>query len=149
MHVCVCECTIANSRMHAHMRTRTQTLRHTLWSKRCILYLRFLYYATFSFSYGNSIMQFSRIFNILIFFSDLLTVRRKRLCLLKPDRPSPKPPQTSNVGLVTTILTAEYLGAWQILGNLEIAAVLRDYVASTPQREQIGLFLSTWLGISK
>ena len=41
------------------------------------------------------------------------------------------------------------LSAWQVLGNLEIADVLRDYVASNPQREQICLFLSAWLGISK
>ena len=27
------------------------------------------------------------------------------------------------------IPTAEYLSAWQVLGNLEIAEVLRDYVA--------------------
>ena len=45
--------------------------------------------------------------------------------------------------------TAEYLSAWQVLGNLEIAEVLRDYVASNPQREQICLLLSSWLGISK
>ena len=45
--------------------------------------------------------------------------------------------QTRNVGLVTDIPTAEYLSAWQVLGNLEIAEVLRDYVASSPQREQI------------
>ena len=45
--------------------------------------------------------------------------------------------QTRNVGLVTDIPTAEYLSAWQVLGNLEIAEVLRDYVASNPQREQI------------
>ena len=51
--------------------------------------------------------------------------------------------------LVTDIPTAEYLSAWQVLGNLEIAEVLRDYVASNPQREQICLFLSSWLGISK
>ena len=51
--------------------------------------------------------------------------------------------------LVTDIPTAEYLSAWQVLGNLEIAEVLRDYVASSPQREQICLFLSSWLGISK
>ena len=57
--------------------------------------------------------------------------------------------QTRNVGLVTDIPTAEYLSAWQVLGNLEIAEVLRDYVASSPQREQISLFLSSWLGISK
>ena len=57
--------------------------------------------------------------------------------------------QTRNVGLVTDIPTAEYLSAWQVLGNLEIAEVLRDYVASSPQREQICLFLSSWLGISK
>ena len=44
---------------------------------------------------------------------------------------------------------AEYLSAWQVLGNFEIAEVLRDYVASNPQREQICLFLSSWLGISK
>ena len=37
--------------------------------------------------------------------------------------------QTRNVGLVTDIPTAEYLSAWQVLGNLEIAEVLRDYVA--------------------
>ena len=49
----------------------------------------------------------------------------------------------------TYIPTAEYLSAWQVLGNLEIAEVLRDYVASSPQREQICLFLSSWLGISK
>ena len=54
-----------------------------------------------------------------------------------------------NVGLVTDIPTAEYLSAWQVLGNLEIAEVLREYVASSPQREQICLFLSSWLGISK
>ena len=57
--------------------------------------------------------------------------------------------QTRNIGLVTNISTAEYLSAWQVLGNLEIAKVLRDYVASNPQREQICLFLSSWLGISK
>ena len=57
--------------------------------------------------------------------------------------------QTRNVGLVTDIPTAEYLSAWQVLGNLEIAEVLRDYVASSSQREQICLFLSSWLGISK
>ena len=45
--------------------------------------------------------------------------------------------QTRNVGLVTNISTAEYDSAWQVLGNLEIAEVLRDYVASNPQREQI------------
>ena len=33
--------------------------------------------------------------------------------------------------------------------NLEIAEVLRDYVASNLQRKQICLFLSSWLGISK
>ena len=38
--------------------------------------------------------------------------------------------QTRNVGLVTNIPTAEYLSAWQVLGNLEIAEVLRDYIAS-------------------
>ena len=57
--------------------------------------------------------------------------------------------QTRNVGLVTNIPTTEYLSAWQVLGNLEIAEVLRDYVASSPQREQICLFASSWLGISK
>ena len=57
--------------------------------------------------------------------------------------------QTRNVGLVTNIPTAGYLSAWQELGTLEIAKVLRDYVASNPQREQICLFLSSWLGISK
>ena len=57
--------------------------------------------------------------------------------------------QTRNVGLVTDIPTAEYLSAWQVLGNLEIAEVLRDYVTSSPQREQICLFLSSRLGISK
>ena len=57
--------------------------------------------------------------------------------------------QTRNVGLVTNISTAEYLSAWQVLGNLDIAEVLRDYVASNPQREQICSFLSSWLGISK
>ena len=57
--------------------------------------------------------------------------------------------QTGNVGLVTNIPTAEYLSAWQVLGNLVIAEVLRDYIASNHQREQICLFLSSWLGISK
>ena len=57
--------------------------------------------------------------------------------------------QTRNVGLVTNIPTAEYLSDWQVLGNLVIAEVLRDYVASNHQREQIYLFLSSWLGISK
>ena len=57
--------------------------------------------------------------------------------------------QTRNVELVTDIPTTEYLSAWQVLGNLEIAEVLRDYVASSPKREQICLFLSSWLGISK
>ena len=57
--------------------------------------------------------------------------------------------QTSNVGFVTNIPTTEYLSAWQVLGNLVIAEVLRDYVASNHQREQICLFLSSWLGISK
>ena len=33
--------------------------------------------------------------------------------------------QTRNVGLVTDIPTAEYLSAWQVLGNLEIAEVLK------------------------
>ena len=51
--------------------------------------------------------------------------------------------QTRNVGLVTDIPTAEYLSAWQVLGNLEIAEVLRDCVASNPQREQICLVLSS------
>ena len=45
--------------------------------------------------------------------------------------------------------TAEYVSAKQVLGYLEIADVLRDYVASNHQREQICLFLSSWLGISK
>ena len=58
--------------------------------------------------------------------------------------------KTRNVGLVTNIPTAEYLSAWQVLGNLEIAEVLRDYAASNPQREQICLFfISSWLGKSK
>ena len=57
--------------------------------------------------------------------------------------------QTRNVGLVTNIPIAEYLSAWQVLGNLEITEVLRDYIASNPQREQMCLFLSSWLGISK
>ena len=39
--------------------------------------------------------------------------------------------QTRKVGLVTNIPTTEYLSAWQVLGNLEIAEGLRDYVAST------------------
>ena len=52
--------------------------------------------------------------------------------------------QTRNVGLVTNIPTAEYLSAWQVLGNLEIAEVLRDYVASNHQWEPICLFLSSW-----
>ena len=38
--------------------------------------------------------------------------------------------QTRNVGLVSNIPTAEYLSAWQVLGNLVIAEVLRDFVAS-------------------
>ena len=38
--------------------------------------------------------------------------------------------QTRNVGLVTNIPIAEYLSAWQVLGNLEIAEGLRDHVAS-------------------
>ena len=57
--------------------------------------------------------------------------------------------QTKNGGSVTNIPTAECLSAWQVLGNLEIAEVLRDYVALNPQREQICLFLSSWLGIYK
>ena len=46
--------------------------------------------------------------------------------------------QTGNVGLVTNIPTAEYLSAWQVhvLGNLEIAEILRDYVASNPQKKK-------------
>ena len=32
---------------------------------------------------------------------------------------------------VTNFPTAEYLNAWQVLGNLEIAEILRDYIAST------------------
>ena len=56
--------------------------------------------------------------------------------------------QTRNVGLVTNSPTAKYLIAWQVLGSLEIVEVLRDYVASNPQREQIYLILSSWLGIS-
>ena len=47
------------------------------------------------------------------------------------------------------IPTTEYLSVWQVLGNLVIAEVLRAYVASNHQREQICLFLSSWLGISK
>ena len=47
--------------------------------------------------------------------------------------------QTRNVGLVTNIPTAEYLSASQVLEHLEIAEVLRDYVASNHQREQICL----------
>ena len=39
--------------------------------------------------------------------------------------------QTRNGGSVTNIPTAECLSAWQVLGNLEIAEVLRDYVALT------------------
>ena len=42
--------------------------------------------------------------------------------------------QTRNVGLVTNIPTAEYLSASEVSGNLEIAEVLRDYVASNLQR---------------
>ena len=57
--------------------------------------------------------------------------------------------QTRNVGLVKKFPTAEYHSAWQVLGNLEIAEVLRDYIASNPQSEQICLFLSPWLEISK
>ena len=57
--------------------------------------------------------------------------------------------QTRNVRLVTNIPIAEYLSAWQVLWDLEIAEVLRDYVASNHQREQICLFFSSWLGISK
>ena len=44
---------------------------------------------------------------------------------------------------------SQCLASIRKLGNLEIAEVLRDYVASSPQREQIYLFLSSWLGISK
>ena len=40
---------------------------------------------------------------------------------------------TRNVGLVKNTPTSEYLSAWQVLGNLEITEVLRDYVASNPQ----------------
>ena len=57
--------------------------------------------------------------------------------------------QECKIGYILYIPTAEYLSAWQVLGNLEIAEVLRDYVASSPQREQTCLFLSSWLGISK
>ena len=57
--------------------------------------------------------------------------------------------QTRNVGLITNIPTIGYLSAWQVLANLVIAEVLRDYVASNHQRAQICLFLSSWLGISK
>ena len=49
--------------------------------------------------------------------------------------------QTRNVGLVTNIPIAEYLSAWQVLGNLKIAEVLRDYVASNPQREHFFFIL--------
>ena len=52
--------------------------------------------------------------------------------------------QTRNVGFVTNISTAEYLSAWKELGNLEIAEVLRDYVASNPQREQIYSYHPGW-----
>ena len=48
--------------------------------------------------------------------------------------------QTRNVGLVANIPIAEFLSDWQVLGNLEIAEVLRDYVASNRQRKQICLF---------
>ena len=34
--------------------------------------------------------------------------------------------------MATKIPTAEYLSAGQVLGNQEIAEVLRDYVASNP-----------------
>ena len=53
------------------------------------------------------------------------------------------------LGLATKIPTTEYRSAWQVLENQEIAEVLWDYVASNPKREQICLFLSFWLGISK
>ena len=43
--------------------------------------------------------------------------------------------QTRNVGLVTNIPTAEYLSAWQVLGNLDIAEILRDYVASNKNQK--------------
>ena len=41
--------------------------------------------------------------------------------------------QTRNVRLVTKISPTEYLSVWHILGNLETAEVLRDYIASNPQ----------------
>ena len=45
--------------------------------------------------------------------------------------------QTRNVGSVTKVSPVEYLSVWQVLGNLETAEVLRDYVASNPQMELI------------
>ena len=39
--------------------------------------------------------------------------------------------------IVTKISPTEYLSVWHILGNLETAEVLRDYVASNPQLELI------------
>ena len=45
--------------------------------------------------------------------------------------------QTRNVRLVTKISPTEYLSVWHIVGNLETAEVLRDYVASNPQMELI------------
>ena len=42
--------------------------------------------------------------------------------------------QTRNVGLFTHIPTAEYISAWQVLRNFEIAEFLKDYVASILQK---------------
>ena len=43
--------------------------------------------------------------------------------------------QIRNVRLVTNISPTEYLSFWHVLGNLETAEVLREYVASNPQME--------------
>ena len=49
-----------------------------------------------------------------------------------------------NVGLVTNIPTAEYLSAWQVLGNLEIAEVLLasalHFLVCTISHEPVGGF---------
>ena len=41
--------------------------------------------------------------------------------------------QTRNVRSVTKISPTAYLSVWHILGNLETAEVLRDYIASNPE----------------
>ena len=49
--------------------------------------------------------------------------------------------QTRNVGLVTNIPTAEYLSGLQVLGNLEITEVLKDYVRSFKPSKGTNLFI--------